>query len=77
MYSPIIIPTLNRFTHFKNCVESLAACTNADKTELIIGLDYPPSEKYVDGWIKIKDGKWTTYKVNGCYVGVQFTKDNN
>ena len=27
--------------------------------------------------IKIKDGKWTTYKVNGCYVGVQFTKDNN
>ena len=55
MYSPIIIPTLNRFTHFKNCVESLAGCTNADKTELIIGLDYPPSEKYVDGWIKIKN----------------------
>lgn len=27
--------------------------------------------------IKIKDGKWTTYKVNGCYVGVQFAKDNN
>ena len=25
--------------------------------------------------IKIKDGKWTTYKVNGCYVGVQFYKE--
>ena len=23
---------------------------------------------------KIKDGKWTTYKVNGCYVGVQYYK---
>ena len=29
--------------------------------------------KYSD--TKIKDGKWTTYKVNGCYVGVQFIKD--
>lgn len=54
-YYPVIIPTLNRYQHFKECVESLAACTHADKTELVIGLDYPPSEKYVEGWKLIKD----------------------
>lgn len=53
-YYPVIIPTLNRYQHFKDCVESLAACTHADKTELVIGLDYPPSEKYVEGWKQIK-----------------------
>ena len=54
-YYPVIIPTLNRFRHFKECVESLASCTHADKTELVIGLDYPPSEKYVEGWKQIKE----------------------
>ena len=51
---PVYVPTLNRYEHFCNCVESLARCTHADKTELVIGLDYPPSEKYVEGWKKIK-----------------------
>ena len=55
VFAPVIIPTLNRFEHFKRCVESLSKCTHADKTELVIGLDYPPSEKYVDGWKKICD----------------------
>lgn len=54
-YYPIIIPALNRYSHFKACVESLAACTHASQTELIIGLDYPPVEKYVEGWEKIKN----------------------
>ena len=53
-YYPVIIPTLNRYQHFKECVESLSECTHADKTELVIGLDYPPEEKYVDGWELIK-----------------------
>ena len=53
-YYPVFIPTLNRYSHFKNCVESLARCTHADKTELVIGLDYPPSEKYVEGYNLIK-----------------------
>lgn len=53
VFAPVLIPTLNRYTHFKNCVESLANCTHADRTELIIGLDYPPSEKYIEGWEKI------------------------
>ena len=54
-YYPVCIATLNRYEHFKECVESLAACTHADKTEIVIGLDYPPSEKYVEGWKKIKE----------------------
>ena len=53
-YYPVYIPTLNRYTHFKRCVESLARNTHADKTELVIGLDYPPEEKYVEGYLKIK-----------------------
>ena len=53
--SPILIPTLNRYEHFRNCIESLSKCTLADKTELVIGLDYPPSEKYVEGWNRIKE----------------------
>ena len=53
-YYPVYIPTLNRFEHFKQCVESLACNTHADQTELVIGLDYPPSDKYVEGYEKIK-----------------------
>ena len=52
-YAPVLIPTLNRYKHFRRCVESLAKCTHADKTELVIGLDYPPAEKYREGWEKI------------------------
>ena len=54
-FYPVFIPTLNRFVHFRECVESLANCTHADKTELVIGLDYPPSEKYVEGYKLIKN----------------------
>lgn len=52
-FAPVLIPTLNRYEHLKRCVESLSRCTHAEKTELIIGLDYPPSEKYEEGWKKI------------------------
>lgn len=52
-FAPVLIPTLNRYEHFRRCVESLSRCTYADKTELVIGLDFPPSEKYVEGWKKI------------------------
>ena len=54
-FAPILIPTLNRYDHFKRCVESLSKCIHADKTELVIGLAYPPNEKYVEGWKKICD----------------------
>lgn len=52
---PVIIPTLNRYEHFRRCVESLARNTHADETELVIGLDYPPSPKYEEGYRKIKE----------------------
>jgi len=36
-------------------LESLESCTGADRTDVYVGLDYPPSEKYVEGWRKIDD----------------------
>lgn len=55
LYAPVVIPTLNRFEHFKQCLESLERCNNADKTEVYVALDYPPSDKYVEGWRKIDE----------------------
>ena len=54
-YAPILIPTLNRYTHLKRCVESLAKCTYADKTDLFIALDYPLKEEHWEGYRKIKE----------------------
>lgn len=50
IYAPVIIYTLNRYNHFKRCLESLETCTGASKTDVYIALDYPPSEKYYEGW---------------------------
>lgn len=58
IYAPVIIPTLNRFEHLKQCLESLTRCTWADKTEVYVALDYPPAdkwEKYAPGWGKNRD----------------------
>lgn len=52
-YAPILIPTLNRVEHFKRCLESLEKCTGADNIAVYVGLDYPPSEKYVEGWKRL------------------------
>lgn len=54
-YSPVIIPTLNRFDHLKQCVDSLNQNHNADKTEVFISVDYPASEKHNEGHDKICD----------------------
>lgn len=50
IYAPVLIPTLNRFDHLKQCLESLNLNHNADKTEVYISVDYPPSEKYREGY---------------------------
>lgn len=52
---PVIIPTLCRYEKLKKCIGSLSNNTIASETELIIGLDYPPSDKYEEGWKKIKE----------------------
>ncbi len=53
-YAPVIIPTLCRFEHFQRCIESLKSNGWASCTDVFIGLDYPPLEKYRPGWEKIK-----------------------
>ncbi len=53
IYAPVIIPTLNRYEHFQECLESLEVCTGAEHTDVYVALDYPPSDKYVEGWKKI------------------------
>ena len=53
-YAPVLIPTLNRYVHFKRCVESLSACIHADKTDLFIFLDYPLKEAHWEGYELIK-----------------------
>ncbi len=53
-FAPVFIPTLCRYEHFKRCVESLSACTHADKTDLVIALDYPLNESHWDGYRKIE-----------------------
>lgn len=55
VYYPVLIHTLNRYEHFRRCVESLMQNTDSDKTELVIGLDYPPSDKYREGYEKLRD----------------------
>ena len=52
-FAPVIIPTLNRYEHFRQCLESLEKCVGAEHSDVYVGLDYPPTEKYVDGWKKI------------------------
>lgn len=54
-YAAIIIPTLNRIHHLKRCIESLKANSLASKTEIYISVDYPPNEKYNDGYQEVKE----------------------
>lgn len=55
VWAPVIITTCNRYEHLRECVESLAGCTHADKTELYISVDFPPDESYTDGWKKVRE----------------------
>lgn len=54
-FSPILIPTLNRFEHFKRCVESLSRCKYADRTDLLIALDYPLKDTHWNGYNQINE----------------------
>lgn len=54
-FAPVIIPTLCRSKFFINLVESLKRNTWAKYTDIYVGLDYPPSEKYRQGWQEICD----------------------
>lgn len=52
-YAPVLIATLNRHDHLRQCLDSLECCTEANMTTVYVALDYPPHEKYVDGWKKV------------------------
>lgn len=53
-FAPVCIPTLNRISHLSKCVESLKACEYANKTELVIGVDYPTKDEQIKGWLEVK-----------------------
>ena len=65
IYAPVVIPTLCRYEHFKRCVDSLEQCAGADLTDVYIGLDYPPSDKYRSGWERIDKYLSEKEKSNG------------
>lgn len=53
-YVPVIIPTLCRYEHFKECLESLSRCECANETEVFVGLDFPAKKSHRQGYEKIK-----------------------
>lgn len=54
IYAPVLIPTLCRYEHFKNCIESLKKNEFAKETDVYIGLDYPTKKSHWEGYNKIK-----------------------
>lgn len=48
-FAPVVIPTLCRYKHFRNCIESLDNCKYAEETEVFIGVDYPAKPAHEEG----------------------------
>lgn len=74
IYAPVLIITLNRYEHFKRCVESLSACTDADKTDLYIAFDSPAKENHWEGYWRIED--YLT-KIQGFKSVIIFKRSEN
>ena len=53
IYAPVGIPTLSRVRHLKRLIDSLKRNSWAKYTELYIGIDYPPGEKWEKGYRQI------------------------
>lgn len=75
MLIPICIPTCNRYEHLKRCVKSLSMCTLASETDLIISVDFPPSENFVAGNEKIKN--WLERGIEGFNSVQIITQESN
>jgi hypothetical protein len=67
-FAPVVIPTLNRAEHLRNCIESLKNNKGAEYTELYIGLDFPPAEKYREGYEKVKEYLGTVHGFKKIHV---------
>ncbi len=51
--APVLIVTLNRYSHLRRCIESLQRNKLAKDTDLYIGLDYPPGQEYEAGYEQV------------------------
>lgn len=54
-WAPVLIPTLCRYSHFKQLIESLDDCVGACYTDVYVAIDYPKTEAHRKGWLQIKD----------------------
>ena len=54
-YAPFVVPTLCRSEHFIRMMESLKKNSWACFTDVIVSVDFPPSEEYRKGWQEICD----------------------
>lgn len=63
VFAPVLIPTLNRVHHLQRLIDSLRKNKLSVNTELFIGVDYPPSEKYVEGHKKVCE--YITNEIDG------------
>ncbi len=54
-FAPVLICTCNRYLHLKELLESLENNTHAEKTDVYISMDFPPSEKYNEGYNQVKE----------------------
>lgn len=54
IYAPVLIPTLNRDRHLERCLNSLMKNSVAQETEVYVSVDFPPNEKYVEGYERVK-----------------------
>ena len=75
-FAPVIIPTLNRYEHLLNCLDSLRQNSLATETDLYISVDFPPSSKYEEGYLKIKEYLNST-KITGFKSVNIFFQDKN
>lgn len=53
--APIIIPTLNRVNHLARLLDSLKQNTLVQYTDVYIGLDFPPSSQYEEGYSAVSE----------------------
>ena len=77
IYAPVLIPTINRYDHFVRCLESLEVCTGAEKTDVYVALDYPPSERYRKGWKRIDAYLHEKEKNNGFNHLIVYRRETN
>lgn len=75
IYAPIIIPTCNRIKHLKLCIESLKNNKWASYTDVYISVDFPPNEKYIDGYNAVLE--WLNQEITGFKsFNVFYQKEN-